>query len=279
MSDLGTSTVSNNNVTTYPTSTSNIDLKAEEIPINGSTGAIPASRASKPKKQLKKLKDPEAPRRPLSPYMLFVRDERAKVVAEMGSMVAIGEVGKEMGKRWGLMGQLEKSKYVEAYNEDKARYEEEMKTYQPSKQFLDMKVKHDMAMQGGDKSETTMEKYFSFLEFNWRKISSENPGSCAKEVQEIAWTQWSLGKMVEGGKPKKVKKIVDPEAPKKPLTAFFLFQRKMRKGGLAANAKGLAEMWKSMEEEGKRTYKEEEVELRRKYLEEVMQYKKRNMMN
>jgi len=277
MSDLGTSTVSNNNVTTYPTSTSNIDLKAEEIPINGSTGAIPASRASKPKKQLKKLKDPEAPRRPLSPYMLFVRDERAKVVAEMGSMVAIGEVGKEMGKRWGLMGQLEKSKYVEAYNEDKARYEEEMKTYQPSKQFLDMKVKHDMAMQGGDKSETTMEKYFSFLESNWRKISSENPGLCAKEVQEIAWTQWSLGKMVEGEKPKKVKKIVDPEAPKKPLTAFFLFQKKMRKGGLATNAKGLAEMWKNMEEEGKRTYKEEEVELRKRYLEEVVQYKTRKV--
>jgi len=178
-----------------------------------------------------------------------------------------------------MAGQLEKEKYAKAYNVDKARYEEEMKTYQPSKQFLDMKVKHDMAaMQGGEGSGTAMEKYFSFLQSNWRKISSENPDISGKGVQEIAWTRWSMGKMVGGDKPKKVKKIVDPEAPKKPLTAFFLFQRKMRKGGLAANAKGLAEMWKSMEEEGKRTYKEEEVELRRKYLEEVVQYKKRNMM-
>ena len=82
--------------------------------------------------------------------------------------------------------------------------------------------------------------------------------------------------MVGDDKLKKVK-IVDPDAPKKPLTAFFLFQKKMRKGGLAANAKGLAEMWKNMEEEGKKTFKEEEIELRKKYLEEVALYKNKNV--
>jgi len=271
MTSLSTSTISNNNLTT-PTFIPNTELKAVEMPTNTSAGMLPApkvvemptntsagtlpvTKAAKPRKQFKKLKDPEAPRRPLSPYMLFVKEERTKIVAEMGGMVAIGEVGKEMGRRWSLMDQQERKKYDEMYKEDKVRYEEQMKTYQPSKQFLETKMKHDMVMQGGDKTGTAIEK------------------------QEIAWTQWSTGKMIEGNKPKKVKKIVDPEAPRKPLTAFFLFQKKMRKGGLAANAKGLADMWKNMEEEGKKIYKEEEVELRKKYSEEVLQYRNKTALN
>ena len=126
------------------------------------------------------------------------------------------------------------------------------------------------------KAEAAMGKYFAYLQSTWRKIISENPCLSAKEVQEIIWIQWSKRKMVGDDKLKKVK-IVDPDAPKKPLTAFFLFQKKMRKGGLAANAKGLAEMWKNMEEEGKKTFKEEELELRKKYLEEVELYKNRNV--
>ena len=225
---------------------SNTDLKMNKeffikmkMPTN-TTGTLPTPKTMKPKKQLKKLKDPEAPRRPLSPYMLFVTEERTKVVADMGSMVAIGEVGKEMGRRWGLMDQQEKLKYEDAYKKDKARYEEEMKTYQPSQQFLDRKVRHDDM-----KAEIAMGTYFAYLQSNWRKIVSENPGLSAKEVQEITWTQWSKDKMVGGGVKLKVK-IVGPDAPMK------LFTEEVEEEGLAANAKGLAEMWKNMEEEGKR---------------------------
>ena len=39
------------------------------------------------------------------------------------------------------MDQQEK-KYEDAFKKDKAKYEEEMKTYQPSQQFLDTKVRH-----------------------------------------------------------------------------------------------------------------------------------------
>ena len=69
--------------------------------------------ADKPKKNSRKvLKDPEAPKRPLVPYLMFAREERRKVLAEMGNMV-VGEVGKEMGRRWGLMDQQAKEKYAE----------------------------------------------------------------------------------------------------------------------------------------------------------------------
>ena len=160
MSSLGASSISDNNLSN-PTVMPNTDFKAAEMPIN--TGSLPTPEAAKPKKKLKKLKDPEAPMRPLSPYMLFVKEERPKVVAEMGSTVAIGEVGKEMGRRWGLMDQEEKKKFEDAYKEDKARYDEEMKTYQPSQQFLDKKVKHDDM-----KAEVAMGKYFAYLQSTWR---------------------------------------------------------------------------------------------------------------
>ena len=57
--------------------------------------------------------------------MLPVNEERTKIVADMWLTVAIGELGKEMGK--GLMDQQEKM-YEDAYKKEKARYEEEMKT-------------------------------------------------------------------------------------------------------------------------------------------------------
>jgi len=231
-----------------------------------------ARKASKPtNKSHKKLKDPEAPRRPLTPYMLFAKEERIKVINEMGKL-ATGDVGKEMGKRWGLMDQQERKKYEDAYMKDKARYVAEMKAYQPSQQFLDMKAKHDLAKREDDQH---IEKYFSYVLANWRKISQESPSLGPKEVQEKAWAQWTRGDLAAGdNKCKKMKKVVDPEAPKKPASAFFLFQKKMRKGGLAITAKGLGEMWKNMNDDAKNVYKGEEDELKKKYLLEVEEYKK-----
>ena len=155
---------------------------------------------------------------------MFAREERRKVLAEMGNMV-VGEV-KEMGRRWGLMDQQAKEKYEAAYQRDKVRYEEEMRNYQPSQQFLDMKAKHDMLKKGTDGG---LEKYFTFLSSEWRKIKEDNPEFGVKEVQDRAWMEWTKGK--ELMRERKVKKVVDPAAPKKPLTVFFLFQKKMRKGG------------------------------------------------
>ena len=48
--------------------------------------------------------------------MTFVK-ERTKIVADMGSTVAIGEMGKEIGR----MDQQEKMEYEDAYKQDKAR--------------------------------------------------------------------------------------------------------------------------------------------------------------
>ncbi|PPS14818.1 hypothetical protein GOBAR_AA05764 [Gossypium barbadense] len=75
-------------------------------------------------------------------------------------------------------------------------------------------------------------------------------------------------------KPKKLKKGKDPNAPKRPPTAFFLFMDDFRKSYKEANpdAKGVTgvakeggEKWKSMSEEEKKCYVDKAAELKAEY--------------
>ena len=87
------------------------------------------------KKVAKTLKDPSAPKRPLSSFLLFAGEERPRVVAELGN-ISVGEVGKELGRRWALLDKDSKGKYETAHMEDKARYEQEKEIYQRSNEFF-----------------------------------------------------------------------------------------------------------------------------------------------
>jgi len=244
-------------------------------PSSSSNGENSVSLPTKKRTKVPKaLKDPTAPKRPLSPYLMFAAEERAKVVAEMGNL-GLGQVGKEMGRRWSVLDTQTKEKYEAAYMTDKARYEEEKKIYQPSQQFLEMKAEQVKKQKEHVGTETNMEKYFSYLLNSWRKVSEENPSLAGKEIQEIVWLQWTRGKgMIKANmNTKKIRKLRDPAAPKKPLTAFFLFQKKMRKGGLVITSKAMAEMWKNLDMEGMQQYKIEEEELKVKYHQEMKEFR------
>ena len=108
---------------------------------------------------------------------MFAGEERVKVVAKMGIM-PVGDVGKEMRRRWGLLDSQAKEKYETAFTRDKARYKKEMKSNQPSQQFLEMKAKQALVKKEDNMKtgRTENEKYFSFLLSSWRKCSGENPG-------------------------------------------------------------------------------------------------------
>ena len=62
--------------------------------------------------------------------------------------------------------------------EAKVRYEEDMKNYQPSQQFLEKKA--EQASEG-------MTEYFSFLKKNWTTVVVEHKVMEEKEVQEMVW--------------------------------------------------------------------------------------------
>lgn len=80
----------------------------------------------KGKGKRKRTKDPNAPKRSLSGFFFFCNEERSKVRAKFPDYM-VGDVAKELGKRWEVC--QNRSKFESMAVVDKARYEKEMKAY------------------------------------------------------------------------------------------------------------------------------------------------------
>jgi hypothetical protein len=78
------------------------------------------------KKRRKRVKDPSAPKRALSAFFFFCQEERASVKSKYPSY-GVGDIAKELGKRWEVCTQ--KPKFEALAQKDKARYEKEMAEY------------------------------------------------------------------------------------------------------------------------------------------------------
>lgn len=76
----------------------------------------------------RKKKDPNAPKRALSAFFHFCNDERPKVKAHLGE-ATVGEVAKELGRRWQECNDDQKSRFEAMAAKDKQRYEREMAAY------------------------------------------------------------------------------------------------------------------------------------------------------
>jgi len=80
----------------------------------------------------RKTKDPSAPKRPLSAFFWFCNDERGKV-RELNPDYGVGDIAKELGKRWADCDPPTKSKYEAMAEKDRARYDKEMEAYRKPK--------------------------------------------------------------------------------------------------------------------------------------------------
>jgi hypothetical protein len=74
----------------------------------------------------KRTKDPNAPKRALSAFFCFCNEERPKVKAAHPSYT-VGDIAKELGKRWESCPNRSKFEAIAA--KDKQRYEQEMAVY------------------------------------------------------------------------------------------------------------------------------------------------------
>jgi len=97
-------------------------------PPPGPQGINPAIKTES-KASRKKKKDPNAPKRSMSAFFWFSADERKKV-REVNPNYGVGEVAKELGRRWADADQALKSKYEALAEKDRARYGQEKKAYQ-----------------------------------------------------------------------------------------------------------------------------------------------------
>jgi len=80
----------------------------------------------------KRTKDPNAPKRALSAFFWFCNDERPKV-RSVNPKYTVGEVAKEMAKKWNSTGSAGKAKYEALAAKDKARYAKESAAYKSKK--------------------------------------------------------------------------------------------------------------------------------------------------
>ncbi|KAG8181726.1 hypothetical protein JTE90_028265 [Oedothorax gibbosus] len=88
----------------------------------------PPKGQEKGSKKRKRTKDPNAPKRSLSAFFWFSNDERPKVKETMPDST-VGDVAKELGRRWNDVTPETKSKYEALAAKDKARYMKEVKAY------------------------------------------------------------------------------------------------------------------------------------------------------
>jgi hypothetical protein len=79
-----------------------------------------------------------------------------------------------------MLDQQSKERYETVYQKDKDRYRVEMKNYQPSQQFLELKAKR-LKEQADKMTVTGVDKYFPAIPSSWGKDSEENPNQAFDE--------------------------------------------------------------------------------------------------
>ena len=224
------------------------------------------------KMRRKVLKDPAAPKKPLNAYVLFSHDTMPNVVAELGNLSAV-DIMKKVAKRWSLADKATREKYENAQKLDKKRYDSEIKLYRPSEEFLARKAKFNNKDQVAPTTglNKNVDEYFRFLTEHFMTIAKEYKDTSPKEVQDRVWNMWSnnLGKSK-----KKIKKARYPEEPKRPLSAFFLFQNHMRREmikhgsgeiGRKEMMKAIAEKWANLDPDLKVEFEGQASKLREEY--------------
>ena len=121
-----------------------------------------------------KKKDPLAPKKPLSSFFEFASKEREKILEELG-VITIGEVGKELGRRWKILPMAEKEKFLKSSRESAKQYAVEMKQY---------------VSQGGPKKPCN--SYLEFVKVERSKVLEELGSLSIAEVGKELGMRWKI---------------------------------------------------------------------------------------
>ena len=216
-------------------------------------------------------KDPNAPKMPNRPFIFFsmevnkeVKEELSKEPSVLGGeanfqlqgKIATVEIAKACGIKWNALSETEKEKYNVLYKEDTKRYQEEMKSYTPSAEYLEKveKAKLENSRNTNNNPDLSTAKvphmvraYFDYLTTTWFRVAASNRRLNPQQVQEEIWRRWSRGESGGGGascndwdenrnlkKPPRKRmrpppassKSSTPTPPLKPAFQYFLEQMK-----------------------------------------------------
>jgi N-methylhydantoinase A/oxoprolinase/acetone carboxylase beta subunit len=98
------------------------------------------------RRKRKQKKDPNAPKKALSAFFFFSNERRPHVQQDHPDW-KVGTIAQELGRCWKALSDEERSVYERKAQEDKARYDEEMRNYRSAGDQLTSNVLDQMAIQ------------------------------------------------------------------------------------------------------------------------------------
>lgn len=140
-------------------------------------------------KQTRAKKDPNAPKRPLCGFMCFSNVERANVRLENPNF-GVGEIGKELGRRWAEASPDCRAKYNDIANADKERFVREKNEYQLSPragQWKGMRAKKDP-----NAPKRNVPGFMWFSSEERAKVRLDHPGLRVGDVAKELSRRWAL---------------------------------------------------------------------------------------
>lgn len=238
--------------------------------------------AEPPSPTEKPAKDPKKPKAKKSAFNFFSIEKGAEI-RQQNSEFKIGEVAKEVSNLWQKMGDEEKQKYNDMAIKDQARFEEEMKVYQPPPAPATIY----QAVKDPNKPKKGRSAYMFFNAEMSLEVRKLNPNYKMGEVSQEVGNRWQkitdeqkqkYTDMAEKDKGRHeeemkgyeppppvhvaLKAVKDPNRPKGRKNAFQFFSNEVGASLRSENPKmsftevqeALGKRWKELDEKARQTY-------------------------
>ena len=180
------------------------------------TKTIPAKGRTKSRRK----RDPAAPKRGCSAYIFYCKDARLEIKRVDPEMKST-DITKEMGRRWKLLSEKDKKSYEKLAKADKTRFEDEMKEYTPSAEWLAESSVESDSDDGKKKKKSSTNKrkgpkrarsaYIFFCTDMRAQVKEDNNDMDAKEVTAELGRIWREDVKEDPEKAEKYNKLAEDD--------------------------------------------------------------------
>ena len=139
-------------------------------------------------KQSRSKRDPNAPKRPLCGFMYFSAEERANVRIENPNF-AVGQIGKELGRRWAEAPAAVRDKYNAMASDDKERFVREKSEYQMTPYAGRWKM-GQRAKKDPNAPKRSVHAFMWFSNDMRASIRAEQPGARVGDIAKELSVRW-----------------------------------------------------------------------------------------